>query len=83
VTKSSKNQSEKQPLDAPEKDFGLDLNQNDVLMILKNQKVIMRGMFIIMKSMAGDMEVAEEIKAQAKLNYDYITSREPNDEGSI
>lgn len=36
----------------------------------------MRAMFVMMKTMAGDMEVAEEIKAQAKANYDYLTSRE-------
>lgn len=73
MTKSSKDQDA-----PPEKASGPKKNhsEQDMLMILKNQKVMMRAMFVMMKTMAGDMEVAEEIKAQAKINFDYLASRE-------
>jgi len=50
----------------------------DNLLILKNQQVIMKALFVVMKSMAGDMTLAEELKEQAKSNYDYIAAREDN-----
>ena len=50
----------------------------DTMLILKNQQVIMKALFIVMKSMAGDMTLAEELKEQAKSNYDYIAAREDN-----
>lgn len=79
MTKSSN----RNHVEDPEKDSGPYPIKNpikpcdiDLLMVLKNQKVMMRAMFVMMKTMAGDMEVAEEIKAQAKVNYDYIVARE-------
>ena len=48
----------------------------DNMMILKNQQLIMKALFVMMKSMAGDINLAEELKAQAQDNADYIKARE-------
>lgn len=51
-------------------------NEFDALLILKNQQVMMKALFEVMKTMAGNMAVAEEIKQQAKESFDYIRGRE-------
>lgn len=56
---------------------GMKQSETDsLLIILKNQQLIMKALFVVMKTMAGDQALAEELKQQAKDSYDYIQARE-------
>lgn len=55
----------------------VELSLNDVqLMTLKNQQIIMKALYIMAKTMVGDMNLAEELKQQSKDNFEYLRKQE-------